>query len=394
MDEAEQLVRDRVASLLRQYPPETTDEATFWGAQFDLGLAWVHFLEGEGGLELPPRHQEIVEAELQRAGAPDSSLRNPIGLGMAGPTIAAHGTPRQRDWWLRPMFTCQEIWSQLFSEPGAGSDVASLATRAVPEGGGWLVSGQKVWTSYAHRARWGLLLARTDPDVPKHRGLTYFVVDLESPGVEVRPLRQMTGGAEFSEIYLTDVYIPDDYRLDEVGNGWQVAVTTLMSERTALGSSSTLMSDEGGPVVTAQRIWKERGGDDPLLRDRLVDLWIEGQALDQLNRRAAEKRSAGVPGPEGSVAKLALTEFNQAVFEWCMDALGDEALLYPSYEVEAPRRPDGSADPRWNFLRSRANTIAGGTTEIMLNILGERVLGLPSEVRVDKQTPWSELPRS
>src|ERR1700694_2317038 len=199
--------------LLRDHPPASTPVLEFLGAQFDLGLAWVHFAEGDGGLGLPPRLQDAVNARLRAARAPTAAGRTPIGFGMGAPTVATHGSEEQRRRYLRPLFTGEEIWCQLFSEPGAGSDVASLSTRAVRDGDEWVVKGHKVWRTLAHLASFGLLVARYDPDQPKHKGLTYFVLDMHAPGVETRPLRQITGDAEFNEVYFTDVRIPDDQRL-------------------------------------------------------------------------------------------------------------------------------------------------------------------------------------
>ena len=222
--------------LLAELPPRQNDPVTFLGRQYDLGLAWVHFPEGYGGLGLSPEAAEARQRDA--AGAPGArrrTLRNPIGHGMGAPTVVTHGSDEQKRRYLRPLFTGEEIWCQLFSEPGAGSDVAGLATRAVRDGDEWVVNGQKVWTTLAHVARCGMLVARTDPDAPKHKGLTYFVVDMHAPGVEVRPLHQITGEAEFNEVYFTDVRIPDAERLGEVGEGWRVSLTTLMNERVAIG---------------------------------------------------------------------------------------------------------------------------------------------------------------
>ena len=205
----ERRVADLTDRLLAEHPPATTPPREFLGAQFDLGLAWVHFPEGFGGLGLSPKLQETINPRLRAAGAPSSGPRNPIGYGMGAPTVVTHGSDAQRTRYLRPLFTGEEVWCQLFSEPGAGSDVASLSTRAVRDGDEWVVNGQKVWTTVAHLAKWGMLVARTDPEAPKHRGMTYFVVDMQAPGVEVRPLRQITGEAEFNEVYFTDVRIPD-----------------------------------------------------------------------------------------------------------------------------------------------------------------------------------------
>jgi alkylation response protein AidB-like acyl-CoA dehydrogenase len=243
-------------------------------------------------------------------------------------------------------------------------------------------------------ARWGLLAARTDPDVPKHKGLTYFILDMHAPGVEVRPLRQMTGEAEFNEVFMNEVRVPDTFRLGDVNDGWRVALTTLMNERVAIGGGLTARG--GGPIGEALRIWRERGLGDPVLRDRLVKLWVQAETLRLTNMRARQLRKAGTPGPEGSVSKLASAELNQRIYELCVDLLGAEGMLYPDgYQMRRPERAGmTSRDVRWSFLRSRANSIEGGTSEIMRNILGERVLGLPGEPRVDKDVPWSQVPRS
>src|ERR1700757_3964840 len=217
---ADALVGQRIDQLLADHPPASTPAQEFWGAQFDLGLAWVQFPEGHGGLGLSPQMQGVIDERLRAAGAPSPFGRNPIGIGMGAPTVESHGSEAQRQRYLRPLFTCEDVWCQLFSEPGAGSDVASLATRAVRDGDEWVLNGQKVWTSFAHHARFGMVLARTDPEAEKHKGITYFVVDMHAPGVDVRPLRQMTGDAEFNEVYFTDVRIPDSERLGAAGDGW------------------------------------------------------------------------------------------------------------------------------------------------------------------------------
>ena len=391
----EELVRTRVAELLAAHDPKATPAVEFLGAQFDAGLAWVWFPEGEGGLGLSPELQGVIDRELRAAGAPtDAALRNVIGLGMAAPTIVAHGSEEQKRRLLRPLFTCEEIWCQLFSEPGAGSDVAALATRAVRDGDEWVVNGQKVWTTLAHTARWGLLVSRTDPDQPKHKGLTYFVIDMHDPGVEVRPLRQITGDAEFNEVFMTDVRIPDSQRLGDVGEGWRVSMTTLMNERVAIGGG--VAPRGGGPIGAAVDIWKRKGLTDPAQRDRLLDLWVQAEVNRLTNMRARQMRQVGTPGPEGSVGKLAFAELNQRIYELCVDLLGPEGMLFPThYEMQRPEQAMlGEGDPRYAFLRARANSIEGGTSEIMRNILGERVLGLPGDVRTDKDVPWKDVPRS
>lgn len=233
-------VTEQAHAVLEAHPPATTPRRDFLGATFDAGLAWVHFPAGLGGQGLPQGLQAVADAVLQGAGGPNPFHLNPMGYGMAGPTVRAHASAALTEQLLRPLYVCDDIWCQLFSEPSAGSDLAGLATRAVRDGDDWVVSGQKVWTSAAHKARYALLLARTDPDAPKHKGLTYFVLDMRDPGVEVRPLRQLTGESEFNEVYLTDARIPDGWRLGEVGQGWNVAMTTLMNERTAIGGGSSV----------------------------------------------------------------------------------------------------------------------------------------------------------
>ncbi|MFO7777953.1 MAG: acyl-CoA dehydrogenase family protein [Nitriliruptoraceae bacterium] len=391
------LIEERIEALFASHPPAETDERTFWGAQFDAGLAWVQFPEGLGGSGVSPRWQAVVDQRINDAGGSTRNrVNNVIGIGMGAGTIVSHGSDEHRQRFLRPMFTTEEIWCQLFSEPGAGSDLAALATSAVREDDHWIVNGQKVWTTLGHLARWGLLLTRTDPDQPKHAGMTYFIVDMEAEGVDVRPLYQITGEAEFNEVYFTDVVIDDDRMLGEVGQGWTVAMTTLMNERVAIGGS--VQPRESGAIGEAVHIWRERHGDhgDPVTRDQLLQLWAQVEAMRLTTVRAKEAATSGTPGPEGSTAKLQWAELNKRITNFTVDLLGLEGLTYPGgYRFT---RPEGSADvagaPQKRFLRSRANSIEGGTSEIMKNILGERVLGLPGEPRVDKDQPWREVPRS
>jgi len=377
--------------LLAQFPPKQTPPEVFLGEQFDRGLAWVHFPEGNGGLGLEPRLQKVINERLLPEGAPIAYSRNPIGTGMGAPTVVTHGSDEQKARYLRPLFTGEEVWCQMFSEPGAGSDVASLATTAVRDGDEWIVNGQKVWTTLAHLARWGMLIARTDPDAPKHKGMTYFVVDMTAPGVEVRPLRQMTGDAEFNEVFFDDVRIPDAERLSEPGDGWRVALTTLMNERVAIGGA--IPQRGSGFIREAVKAWQATDRQDAARRDELMKLWIEAEVLRLSNIRAAQLRSVGTPGPEGSVGKSLAAEHNKRVMSFVLDLMGAEGMLYSSYEMH---RPDGALVwdcPQKAFLRMRANSIEGGTTEVMKNILGERVLGLPGDIRVDKDLPWKDVPR-
>ena len=392
-------VEQAIERLLDEHPPEETTAVEFLGAQFDAGLAWVHHDEGSGGLGLAARHQRTINERLTAAGAPNAVSRNPIGHGMSAPTIYTHGSEDQKRRYLRPLFTGEEIWCQLFSEPGAGSDVAGLSSRAVRDGDEWIVNGQKVWTTLAHVASFGTFVARTDPEQPKHKGLTHFVVDMEAPGVEVRPLRQMTGDAEFNEVYFTDARIPDSERLGDVGEGWRVAITTLMNERVSIGGA--IPERGSGAIGHVVEVWKEHAdtasGDASRgsRKDELMKLWIRAEISRLTNIRASQNRRVGNPGPEGSVGKLAGAELNKDLFAFAVDCMGAEGQLYGSYEMErgAGVGLSGVATQQL-FLRMRANSIEGGTTEIMKNILGERVLGLPGDMRADKDVPWSQVPRS
>ena len=388
-----------IDELVSDLPPQSTDPVTFLGAQFDRGLAWVHFPIGLGGLGGSPTDQMHVLQRLTAAGAPNAMWRNIIGYGMVAPTIAVHGTEWQKERFLRPLFTGEEVWCQLFSEPGAGSDVASLAMRAERDGDEWILSGQKVWTTFAHQSAFGLIIARTDPDTVKHKGITAFLVDMHAPGVEVRPLFQATGEAEFNECFFHEARVPDRQRLGGVGEGWGVSITTLMNERVSIGGS--VPPRGSGLIGEAMRIWRDRwsGRVDAYamaVRSELVQAWVRNEASRLTNWRASDLRRAGTPGPEGSVAKLAFAEENQRTSELCVDLLGSEGMLYGSnYPLIRPRESAlASGDMRKAFIRMRANSIEGGTSEVMRNIIGERVLGLPGEPRSDKDIPWKDVPRS
>jgi alkylation response protein AidB-like acyl-CoA dehydrogenase len=387
--------------LIAEHDPATTDPIEFRAAQYDRGLAWVYFPEGNGGLGLRGELQREVDQRLRAAGAPAPSSGRFFGMFLAAPTIVNHGSEDLRRRLLRPLFTGEDVWCQLFSEPGAGSDLASLSTRAVRDGDEWVVNGQKVWNTLAHLGDRGMLVTRTDPDVPKHRGLTYFALDMHAPGVDVRPLRQITGEAEFNEVYLTDVRIPDCDRIGEVGDGWRVSMTTLMNERVTIGGGGG--GNSGGPkrasgaIAEAVDLWKRKADHDPALRDRLMKLWSDEEVLRLTNMRAAAKAKAGNPGPEGSIAKLAIALNQQRIYELCMNILGADALVGFDYTFRRPEEISLTAalgEARHMFLRARANSIEGGTSEIMRNILGERILGLPGEPRVDKTLPWKDVPRS
>jgi alkylation response protein AidB-like acyl-CoA dehydrogenase len=320
-----------------------------------VGLTWP---AEYGGKDAPYSHQAIVLEEFARAEAPHHV--NVIGLGMAGPTIMAHGTEEQKHRYLPKILSADEIWCQGFSEPGAGSDLSSVRTRIELRDDGFVVNGQKVWSSFAHIADFCLLLGRSDVDAKGHAGLAYVIADMKAPGVEVRPLRQLTGDAEFNEIFFTDVRVPRENVLGEIGGGWQVAMTTLLHERGTLGFALT-----GTLEARMQKLLslaRERGAEDPILRDRLAQAWIELQALKLTNYRALTTLTqTGIPGPEGSISKLHWSEQNQRLTKLALEIL------------------DGDDDEHWRReqLRSRGNTIEAGTSEILRNIIAERVLGLP-----------------
>ncbi len=398
LDTSRALVENALADFLATHDPKKMDNVTFRGLRFDAGLAWVHFPVGRGGLGVRPDLNRLVEEGLRKAGAAPQDPAT-FFIALAGPTIATHGSDEVQKRFLRPMFTGQEKWCQLFSEPGAGSDFAGLGTRAVRDGDEWVVNGQKVWNTLAHLADWGMLVTRTDPEQPKHKGMTYFAIDMHSPGVEVRPLRQITGEAEFNEVYMTDARVPDSQRVGDIGDGWRVALTTLMNERTAIGGGGGGNSKRRGPIDETVRIWNELPSDlqTGAQKDQMMRLWCRSEVLRLTNARGAAAAKAGNPGPEGSITKLMLAEFNQEVTAFTVGLLGAKGMIDFDFTF---RRPDGlSVDGaeggvRHSFLRSRANSIEGGTSEIMRNILGEQVLGLPGEPRVDKAIPWIKVPRN
>ncbi|MBV8735349.1 MAG: acyl-CoA dehydrogenase family protein [Solirubrobacterales bacterium] len=340
----------------------------------DAGWAGISWPERYGGRGASLIEQAIFNEEIVRARTPQ--LANVLGLAMGGPTVIAHGTEEQRQRYLPPILSADEIWCQGFSEPESGSDLASLKTRATRSGDGWVITGQKVWTTYAQHAKWCMLLARTNPDAPRHQGLSYFLMDMEQEGVQVRPLRQITGEAEFNELFLEQARVPESNIIGGEGNGWAVAITTLMHERATLafGLQVSVQIALQELVEHAERSPGSNGraaAADPLVRQRLAQLMIEAEVL-RLNayRGLSATMQGGVPGPEGSLAKWHWSEVNQALTELAMDISGVRALA-----IEG----DGVGDNNWTyrFLRARANSIEGGTTEILKNIVAERVLGLP-----------------
>ena len=351
-----------------------------WQAHLaDAGWACITWPTDSGGRGGTPAEAAIFADESARVGLSANAFA--VGIAMVGPTIIAHGTEAQRRRFLPPMRRGDEVWCQLFSEPGAGSDLAGLSTRAVRDGDEWVVNGQKVWTSGAPYSDYGILLARTDPDQPKHRGITYFLVDMHSPGIEVRPLRQMTGASHFSEVFFTDVRIPHDHVVGEVNGGWAVAMTTLANERTMMGGGSS------GPVVTdlielARACGAHR---DPTVRQGLAASWSRAEIMRYLGYRSRTRASQGLPpGPEVSVRKVFAA--------WNLKGNGELAL---AVQGAAGMLLDGDAPAggRWqqSFLGAPSIRIAGGSDEIQRNVMGERVLGLPAEPRVDKHRPFREL---
>jgi alkylation response protein AidB-like acyl-CoA dehydrogenase len=352
------------------------------------------------GLSLPPNQAKFVNEVLNKYKVPRPF--NIIGIGMGGPTLIQWGTEEQRKHLLRGLATNEEIWCQLFSEPGAGSDVAGLSTRAMRDGDEWIVTGQKVWTTLAHMARWGMLIARTNPDVPKHKGLTYFILDMQAPGVEVRPLVQITGDAEFNEVFMEGVRIPDSMRVGPEGEGWRVAITTLMNERVALSGAGSLSGDAVGGSAIDKLIARHSPATDPRHRQQLAQLYIEGQLIKLTNQRAADKRKQGAEaGPEGSITKLMQAEYNQRLQEVAVELEGAGSMAWEGKPLGRDGAlgflsdvADNDRDIVRGFLRAQANTIEGGTSNVMRNILGERVLGLPKEPDNSRELPWKDVPRS
>lgn len=348
-------------------------------------ITWPRAYGGYGGSLM---QQVIWNQEEGRFLAPVNVFH--LGIGLAGPTIMTHGTEAQKKRFLSRILTAEIIFCQLFSEPAAGSDLAGLRTRAVRDGDRWIINGQKVWNSLAHIADWGILVTRSDPNVPKHKGLTYFIVDMHSPGVEVRPIKQITGGATFNEVFLTDVVIPDENRVGAVGEGWRVALTTLMNERMLLGAGRQPGPDTGAILDLAARcmIQGRPAIEDSSVRQELAELITQQEALRLTGYRALTALSQGrPPGPEGSIGKLAVAQLMQRIGSVAMGLQGAAGAVMG----------EGSMDEGlWQemFLASAGTRIAGGTDEIQRNIIGERLLGLPADMRLDKDRPFNEIPTS
>lgn len=335
------------------------------------------------GLDADPVHQLIIDEELRRARV--RRPENAIGIGWAGPTLVQAGTEEQKRRYLPALLAGTEIWCQLFSEPGAGSDLAGLSTRAVRDGDTYVISGQKVWTSMAQFSTWGILLARTDPDAPKHRGISYFVFPMRSPGVEIRPIVEMTGVAYFNEVFFDEVRIPAENLVGEENNGWSLARLTLANERVSLSSGGALWG-MGPTAPDLVRLASEQGDLDPPARDRLVDMYIRSEILRWLNLRAITQRVQGrAPGPEASVKKIVADEHGQELMDLAKDIAGPGGML-------ADRGPLGSRPEQWHwgFLFSRALTIGGGTGQVLRNVVAERSLGLPRDLDPTAGSTWAE----
>jgi alkylation response protein AidB-like acyl-CoA dehydrogenase len=341
------------------------------------------------GLGADPVHQLIIDDEFARAGVKRPS--NQIGIGWAAPTIIHAGTDEQKERYVLPALAGEEVWCQLFSEPGAGSDLASLGTRAVRDGDEWVVNGQKIWTTGAHYSRFGILIARTDPVAPKHKGITYFICPMDLPGIEVRNIRNIAGADSFNEVFFTDVRIPHANVVGEVNDGWRLAKVTLGNERVSLSSSGVLWG--AGP--TAADIVDEArktGVSDAVMRQRIAAIWSEHVILDIIRLRTLTARlRGGQPGPEASIRKIMADEHGQRAMEIARDLIGADAMLVGTREGEKTLR---SRSWYSGYMFSRALTIGGGTGEVQRNILGERVLGLPAEPDESTGRPWSDTMRN
>jgi alkylation response protein AidB-like acyl-CoA dehydrogenase len=383
---SEEAFRDELRSWLEanhpgEAPDELDDQRAFafrreWQRKLhEAGWAGISWPKEYGGRGATLIEQAIFSEEMVRANAP--SPANILGLAMGGPVVITHGTEDQKKRFLEKILSAEEIWCQGFSEPEAGSDLASLKTRAVKKNGEWVVTGQKVWTTYAHLAKYCMLVARTDPDAPKHQGLTYFIMDMDQPGVEVKPLVQITGEAEFNEIFMDEARIPEENVIGEPGQGWTVAITTLMNERTGIAfASQALLQIQLRKLIKLAKEMRSNGGthaEDPVTRQRIAQLYVESEVVRLTAYRGlTQVMKTGIPGPEGSLGKWHWGEINQAMTELALEMEGPYAQLSRGSEYAID-----DADWQFSFLRARANSIEGGTTEILKNIVAERVLGLP-----------------
>ncbi len=374
--------RAEVRAWLDEHPQSTARQLA------EAGYVAPHWPKPYG-LDADPIHQLIIDDELRRAGI--RRPVNPIGIGWAGPTIIHAGTEAQKQRYLLPILAGEEIWCQLFSEPGAGSDLANLATRAVRDGDTYVVNGQKVWTSLAHFSQYGILIARTDPDAPKHQGVSYFICPMDAPGIEIRPLIEMTGGHTFNEVFFDDVRIPAENLVGEENRGWGLAKVTLGNERVSLSSGGVLWGNGPTGEDLLDTVRNRGGTDDPVLRQRLAALHIEARVLELIRLRTLSARLRGEPpGPEASIRKLLADEHGQTVMELAKDLAGTAGMLAVAGPLGGPDEHGWSG----GYLFARALTIGGGTTEVQRNIIAERVLGLPHDVDVEAGKSWAEAQRS
>lgn len=370
--------------------PEMIEECKAWQRKkADAGWACITWPKAYGGRGGTLMENIIFSQEEAKYHTPPNIFM--IGLGMAGPTIAVHGTEEQKKQWLPSMLRGDVVWCQLFSEPGAGSDLAGLRTRAVKEGDDWIINGQKVWTSGAHYSKWGILVTRSDFDAPKHKGLTYFVIDMEAPGVEVRPIKQITGGANFNEVFLTDVRIPDANRLDRVGNGWAVALTTLMNERMSIGGGmgmgADLLINELNRLANTCYVDGVLGKENPVVRQKISEYYTRMKSMElTVNRTLSALSQGGMPGSESSIIKVAMGILLQEIAAFAMELQGAAGFQF------GPDSTYGGGMWQELYLGIPAIRIAGGTDEVQRNIIGERVLRLPAEARIDKGVSFKDIP--
>jgi alkylation response protein AidB-like acyl-CoA dehydrogenase len=386
--------RERARGWLEANAPRRSDDGpstqwdlasarAFQARLHDAGLAGISWPAAYGGQGLTAADQRAFDEEARDFELPTGYFT--IGLGMCGPTLLDFGSEELKERYIRPMLRGEELWCQLFSEPGAGSDVASLQTRAVRDGDGWVVHGQKVWTSVAQNADRGALIARTNPDVPKHDGITMLVIDMHAPGVTVRPLRDMTGGATFNEVFFDGARTPADHVVGEVDQGWAAAVRMLLHERVAIGGSTRGRTSAAGFESLVEEV-RGRGLErDPVVRQRLAELYVRERVVHLFGSRLAQEARAGrSPGSRGSVGKLAGAELGRFAADLAAELLGGDAIAWDASDREA-RRWAGA------LLSAPAAAIAGGTNEVQRNIIGDRVLGLPREPQVDRDVPFREL---
>lgn len=370
--------RDMMAS---RDDPESIRESQAWQAKlYDGGWGGITWPKEYGGQGRTAIQSIIFNQELSQFEVPASIFG--IGIGMAGPTLMVHATDAQKERYLQPMLRGDEVWCQLFSEPSAGSDLANVSTQAVRDGDEWIINGQKVWTSGAHYSKWGILVTRSDPEKPKHRGISYFIVDMESAGIEIRPLKQITGASHFNEVFFTDVRVPHENLVGEINGGWAVAITTLMNERMSIGGGGMRGGMGFHDLVEMAQSLEKTG--ERVVRQQLADIYIRTQVLKYLGYRSQSALSQGrAPGPEGSVSKLGYAELLKRQGSLALALQGPAGAL-----ASTDARDDGAWQT--SFLGAPAIRIAGGTDEVQRNITGDRVLGLPREPRVDKEISYKE----